>query len=74
MELIRRTDYDTNKRQPIAIAFMNELSPEFNRMQDLEFVLQVSQTKVLDFNIHFISILVIYWHTNKCKINCLVKI
>lgn len=51
MDLIRRTEYDTNKQQPIAIAFMNELSPEFNKMQDLEFVLQVSQTKVLDFNI-----------------------
>jgi hypothetical protein len=74
MELIQRMDYNTNKRQPTAIAFMNELSPEFNRMQDLEFVLQVSQSKVLDFNIHFISILVIYRHTNNCKIKFLVTI
>lgn len=47
MDLIRRTDYNIEKRQPIAIAFMNELSPEFNRMQGLEFVLEVAKTKVL---------------------------
>ena len=47
MDLIRRIDYDKNTRQPIAIAFMNELSPNCTKHQELEFVLQVSQTKVL---------------------------
>ena len=49
MDLIRRTEYNTEKRQPIAIAFMSELSPEYSKMRDLEFALQVSKTKVLDF-------------------------
>lgn len=51
MDLIRRTDYNTDKRQPIAIAFMNELSRDFNSIQDTNFLRQVVQAKVLKSSI-----------------------
>jgi hypothetical protein len=51
MDLIRRTDYNTDKSQPIAIAFMNELSRDFNSIQDIEFLRQVVQAKVSNSNV-----------------------
>jgi hypothetical protein len=44
--LIARTNYETTKRETIAVAFMTELASEFKTVKDLEFIQNVAEAKV----------------------------
>jgi hypothetical protein len=44
--LIARTNYETTKRETIAVAFMTEVASEFKTVKDLEFIQNVAEAKV----------------------------